>query len=97
METLTIRQREQRELLANLDTAEKALRRNLHMHGLDAAARAHMERALSHVHEGYIAVNEPGRARTVDQLQEDLTKAERLTQTLAARAHRSNSHHHTTG
>lgn len=92
METLTIRQREQRELLANLDTAEKTLRRNLHMHGLDAVARGHLERALSHVHEGYIAVNEPGRARTVDQLQEDLTKAERLTQTLVAR-----HHHHTTG
>ena len=97
MGTLTIREREQRELLANLDTAEKALRRSLHMHGLDAAARGHLERALSHVHEGYIAINEPGRARTVNHLLEDLTKAERLTEAIVTRHHRSNSHHHTTG
>jgi len=33
----------------------------------------------------------------VDHLLEDLSKAERLNQTLVARAHRSNSHQHTTG
>ena len=91
MGTLTLRERERRELLATLDTAEKALRRNLHQHGLDPAARAHLERALSHVHEGCLAINEPSRARTVDQLHEDLTKVEQLTQSLVARAHRNNS------
>ena len=85
METLTIRERERRQLLANLDVAEKALRGNLHLHGLDPTAREHMERALSHVHEGYIAVNEPGRARTIAQFISDLTKAGQLTQKLASR------------
>ena len=36
------------------------------------------EHALSHVREGYIAVNEPGRARTVGQVIEDITKAGNL-------------------
>jgi hypothetical protein len=75
---LTIRERERRRQLDNLNSAERALRSNLHMHGLDPTAREHMERALNHVREGYIAVNAPARARTVQKLVEDLSKVERL-------------------
>lgn len=78
MGALTIRERERWTVLAHLKTAERALRSNLHLHGLDPVAREHLEHALSHVREGHIAVNEPGRARTVGQLIEDLSKAEKL-------------------
>lgn len=79
---LTIRERECRQQLDNLNTAARALRANLHMHGLDDTAREHMERALNHVREGYIATNEPGRARNVQKLVEDLGKVERLMEKL---------------
>ena len=44
-----------RHILAQLNDAESALRENLHRHDLDPTARAHMERALSHPREAYIA------------------------------------------
>lgn len=65
-------------ILEQLNDAESALRENLHRHDLDPTARAHMERALSHVHEAYIATNEVGEARTVQQLVGDLEKVDRL-------------------
>ena len=48
---------------------------NLHLHGLDATARAHMERALAHIRGGYIARNESARPASVWQLVETWTKA----------------------
>jgi len=81
---LTLLERERRLQLDNLNVAEKALRANLHMHDLDETARQHMERALNHVREGFIAVNEPGRARSVQTLVETLVKVERFTERLAA-------------
>jgi hypothetical protein len=65
-------------ILEQLNDAESALRENLHRHDLDPTARAHMERALSHVHEAYIATNKIGKARTVQQLVGDLEKVDRL-------------------
>jgi len=65
-------------ILEELTAAENALRANLHRHDLDPTARAHMERATSHVHEAYVAINEVGKARTVQQLVGDLEKVERL-------------------
>lgn len=65
-------------ILEQLNDAESALRENLHRHDLDPTARAHMERALSHVHEAYIATNEVGKARTVQHLVGDLEKVDRL-------------------
>ena len=65
-------------ILEQLNDAESALRENLHRHDLDPTARAHMERALSHVHEAYIATNEIGKARSVQQLVGDLEKVDRL-------------------
>lgn len=65
-------------ILEQLNDAESALRENLHRHDLDPTARAHMERALSHVHEAYIATNEVGKSRTVQQLVGHLEKVDRL-------------------
>ena len=83
LKPLTVRERECRQQLDNLNIAERALRANLHMHGLDDTAREHMERALNHVREGYIATNEPRRARNVQKLVEDLGKVERLMEKLS--------------
>jgi hypothetical protein len=74
-------------ILEQLNDAESALRENLHRHDLDPTARAHMERALSHVHEAYIATNEVGKSRTVQQLVGDLEKVEHLLNKLHQRAH----------
>jgi hypothetical protein len=65
-------------LMAQLRVAETALRGNLHVHGAEAVARAHMERALAHVHEAFSAVSETGRARTVQQLVEEVERLEKL-------------------
>ncbi|HPV81765.1 MAG: hypothetical protein MUC88_24690 [Planctomycetes bacterium] len=67
-----------RHILELLNDAESALRENLHRHDLDPNARAHMERAVSHTREAYIATNEIGKARTVQRLVGDLDKADRL-------------------
>ena len=73
-------------ILEQLNDAESALRENLHRHDLDATARAHMERALSHVHEAYIATNDVGKARTVQRLVGDLEKVDHLLKKLQERA-----------
>ena len=67
-----------RHIFEQLDTAEQALRENLHRNDLDPTAREHMERALSHVREAYIATNEIGKARSVQRLVGDLEKVDRL-------------------
>ena len=72
-------------ILEQLNDAESALRENLHRHDLDPIARAHMERALSHVHEAYIATNEVGKARTVQRLVGDLEKVDRLLEKVGQR------------
>jgi hypothetical protein len=72
-------------ILQELNNAEQALRENLHRHDLDPTAREHMERALSHVREAYVATNEIGKARSVQRLVGDLEKVERLTERLRKR------------
>ena len=67
-----------RYIFEQLDTAEQALRENLHRNDLDPTAREHMERALSHVREAYIATNEIGKARSVQRLVGDLEKVDSL-------------------
>ena len=74
-----------RHILDQLDTADQALRENLHRHDLDPTARQHMERALSHVREAYIATNEIGKARSVRRLVGDLEKVVHLTDKLRKR------------
>lgn len=65
-------------LLGQLKSAESALRTGLHTHGFGSAAHAHMERALAHIAEAYIALNEPKQARSVHQLVEDLNRIQRV-------------------
>ena len=67
-----------RHILEQLDTADQALRENLHRHDLDPTAREHMERAMSHVREAYIASNEIGKARSVQRLVGDMEKVGHL-------------------
>ncbi len=65
-------------LLEVLDEVENALRTHLYRYDLDPMARAHLERAISHTREAYIATNEIGKARTVQRLISDLERADRL-------------------
>jgi hypothetical protein len=74
-------------ILEQLDTAEQALRENLHRNDLDTTAREHMERALSHVREAYIATNEIGKARSVQRLVGDLEKVDRLVEKVHRHQH----------
>ena len=67
-----------RYIFEQLDAADQALRENLHRNDLDPTAREHMERALSHVREAYIATNEIGKARSVQQLVGDLEKVNHI-------------------
>ena len=73
-----------RALLGQLQTAEVNLRAGLHQHGMDAVVRAHLERALAHIREAYIAVNEQTRVRTVQELADQLTRVEQMQAELRA-------------
>jgi hypothetical protein len=64
------------ELLGQLKAAESALRSGLPTRGFGSTARAHMERALAHIQEAYIAINEMRAVRGVPQLVEDLNRIE---------------------
>jgi len=75
---LNVSEAERQVLLGQLNSAESSLRSNLHVHRVDATARAHMERALAHVREACIAIDATGHARNVEQLVTDLLKVERL-------------------
>jgi len=74
-------------ILEQLRDAESALRENLHRHDLDPTARTHMERALNHTLEAYVATNEIGKARSVQRLVGDLEKVEQI----LAKVHRQPS------
>jgi len=63
-------------LLGQLNAAEAALRSGLHTHGFGSTAREHMERALAHIQEAYIAIAETKAVRSVPQLVEDLNRIE---------------------
>jgi hypothetical protein len=65
-------------LLGQLNAAEAALRGGLHTHGFGSTARAHMERARAHIQEACIAINEINRARTVEQLVNDLIRVQQM-------------------
>lgn len=65
-------------LLGQLNAAEAALRTGLHTHGFGSTARAHMERALAHIQEAYIAINESKPVRTVPQLVDDLIRIQQV-------------------
>jgi len=66
-------------LLGQLTAAETALRAGLHnTRGFGETARAHMERAMAHIQEAYIAINESKSVRTVPQLVDDLNRIQQV-------------------
>lgn len=65
-------------LLCQLTAAETALRIVLHTPGFGGTARAHMERAMAHLCEAYIAINESKSVRGVPQLVDDLTRVQQM-------------------
>jgi hypothetical protein len=65
-------------LLGQLKAAESALRSGLHTHGFGSIARAHLERALTHIQEAYAAINETKPVRTVQQLVDDLNRIQQV-------------------
>jgi hypothetical protein len=66
------------ELLAQLNAAETAIRSGIPSQGFGATVQAHLERALAHVREAYIAVNEAKSVRTVQQLVDDLNRVQQV-------------------
>jgi hypothetical protein len=66
------------ELLGQIKAAESALRSGLHTQGFGSIARAHMERAMAHICEAYIAINEARQVRTVQQLVDDLSRIQKV-------------------
>jgi hypothetical protein len=66
------------ELLGQLTTAESALRSGLHVQGFGSTAQAHMDRALAHIREAYIVINEATQVRSVQQLVDDLNRIQRV-------------------
>ena len=76
-------------LLGQLKAAESALRAGLHTHGFGCTARAHMERALAHIAESYIALTEPKNTRSVHQLVDDLNRIAQVTDDCKRRQHYS--------
>ncbi len=75
---LNVIEAQRQALLGQIAAAETALRTGLHAHGFGSNARAHMERALAHIQEAYIAINEINRARTVEQLVNDLVRVQQV-------------------
>jgi uncharacterized membrane protein YccC len=65
-------------LLGQLRSAEASLRASLRARGFGSIAHEHLERALAHLQEAYIAINETKAVRSVPQLVEDLTRIEQV-------------------
>jgi hypothetical protein len=76
-------------LLGQLKAAESALRAGMHTHGFGCTARAHMERALAHIAESYIALTEPKNTRSVNQLVDDLNRIAQVTDDCKRQQHYS--------
>jgi hypothetical protein len=76
-------------LLGQIRTAEAAVRAGLHAHGFGNAAREHLERAMAHIQEAYIAINEARAVRTVPQLVDDLNRLQQIMDD----ANRRKTHH----
>jgi hypothetical protein len=88
-EELNAIESQRQSLLGQLKSAEAALRAGMHTHGFGCATRAHMERALAHISESYIALTEPKQARTVCQLVDDLNRIAQVTDDFKRRQHNS--------
>lgn len=66
------------ELLGQIINAELALRKGLHIPGFGETVIAHLERALAHVREAYVAISETRQIRSVPQLVEDLNRIQQV-------------------
>ncbi len=86
-EELNAIESQRQSLLGQLKSAEAALRAGMHTHGFGCTARAHIERALAHIAESYIALSEPKQARTVYQLVDDLNRIAQVTDDCKRRQH----------
>jgi hypothetical protein len=76
--TLSLLELRRQTLLGQLHTADVNLRAGLDQHGLDAIVRAHLERALAHIREASIAVNERTKIRSVQELVDQLSRIEQI-------------------
>lgn len=65
-------------LLGQIRTAEASVRAGLHAHGFGCTAREHLQRAMAHIQEAYIAINESKAVRTVPQLVDDLNRIQQV-------------------
>lgn len=72
-------------LQSQLQAADVKLRSGLHQHGVNAIVRAHLERALAHIREAGIAVNEEAKIRSVQELADQLARIEQKQAALRAR------------
>jgi hypothetical protein len=71
-------EKDRQTLLQQLTAAETALRGGLQINGFGDTARAHMERAMAHICEAYIAINETKSVRSVPQLVDDLNRVQQV-------------------
>ena len=82
--TMNLVELRRRALLGQFQTAETNLRARLHQPGLDDLARAHLERALAHIREASIAVDERVKIRSVQELADQLARIEQMREDLRA-------------
>ena len=72
-------------LLTQLQQADSSLRTSLHQEGTDALVRAHLERALAHIREASVAVEERIKIRSVQQLAQELDRVQEMLSDLQKR------------
>jgi hypothetical protein len=72
-------------LLIELQRAEASLRASIHQSHLDALVRDHLVRALAHVCEATIAIEQRTKSRPVNELAEQLARIDEMRADLRAR------------
>ena len=87
---LSVIESKRQALLGQLRTAEAAVRTSLLAHGFGNASREHLERAMAHIMEAYISINESKPVRSVPQLVDDLI---RIQQMMDEAKQRQSQHH----
>ena len=71
-------ERDRQTLLQQLIAAKTALGGGLQITGFGSTAHAHIERAMAHIGEAYIAINEIKSVRSVPQLVEYLNRVHQV-------------------
>lgn len=84
-------------LLIQLQRADASLRASIHQSWLDALVRDHLVRALAHLCEATLAIEQRTKIRPVQELAEQLARIDNMRADLQARQplpdHGSHSHH----